>query len=166
MGDRASRRRPWPHRRGAARVVHRQREDGIAVSAVSIPLAKPDRAWFGWDRRLPVWDGESFAARLNAADRARSTASAGTPDGRLRLLYRFADEQLSELRNGTVHAFMSLSLRPAPHGYLAYLAVYVRPVSWFTHLYMGAIAPFRRLVVYPALVRGVQGAWAKRYRGS
>jgi hypothetical protein len=122
-------------------------------------------AWFGWDRRRPEWDGESFAARLSAADRARSTVPAGTPDGRLRLLYRFADEQLSEVRNGTVHAFWSLSLRPAPHGYLAYLAVYVRPVRWFTHLYMGAIAPFRRLVVYPALVRGVQGAWAKRYSG-
>jgi hypothetical protein len=122
-------------------------------------------AWFGWDGRRPEWDGESFGVRLNAADRARSTVPAGTPDGRLRLLYRFADEQLGEVRNGTVHAFMSLSLHPAPHGYLAYLAVYVKPVRWFTHLYMAAIAPFRRLVVYPALVQGVQGGWAKRYSG-
>lgn len=28
-----------------------------------------------------------------------------------------------------------------------------------------AIAPFRRLVVYPAIIRKMQSAWAKRYGG-
>ena len=87
----------------------------------------------------------------------------GTPDGRLSLLYRFEDEQLSERRNGTVHAFSSLSMRPTPGGYLVYLAVYVRPVHRGTGLYMMAIAPFRRLFVYPAIIRNVQRAWAERY---
>jgi len=32
-------------------------------------------------------------------------------------------------------------------------------------LYMAAIAPFRRLVVYPAIIRRVQRAWAERYGG-
>ena len=72
---------------------------------------------------------------------------------------------MSELRNATVHAFSSLSIRPAPGGYLAYLAVYVQPVHGFTRLYMKAIAPFRRLVVYPAIIRKMQSAWAKRYGG-
>jgi len=72
---------------------------------------------------------------------------------------------LSELRNATVHAFASLSIRPAPGGSLAYLGVFVRPVPQFTRLYMGAIAPFRRLVVYPAIIRTMQKVWAARYGG-
>jgi hypothetical protein len=122
-------------------------------------------ALLGWDRQRPAWNAESYADRLSPADRALSTAAPGTPDGRLSLLYRFEDEQLSELRNATVHAFSSLSIRPAPGGYLAYLAVYVQPVHGFTRLYMKAIAPFRRLVVYPAIIRKMQSAWAKRYGG-
>jgi hypothetical protein len=72
---------------------------------------------------------------------------------------------LSELRNATVHAFASLAIRPAPGGYLAYLGVFVQPVHRFTRLYMAAIAPFRRLVVYPAIIRKVQSAWVERYGG-
>jgi len=103
--------------------------------------------------------------RLSEEDRARSTAAPGTPDGRFSLLYRFKNEQLSELRNATVHGFLSLSIRPTPGGYLVYLGVFVRPVHRFTRLYMTAIAPFRRLVVYPAIIRKVQSAWVERYGG-
>jgi hypothetical protein len=112
-----------------------------------------------------VWTAESYVHCLSPADRALSLAPPGTPDGKFRLLYRFEDEQLSELRNATVHAFASLSIRQTPGGYLAYLGVFVQPVHRFTRLYMGAIAPFRRLVVYPAIVRKMQSAWAERYGG-
>jgi hypothetical protein len=122
-------------------------------------------ALLGWDQQRPGWNAESYTHRLSAADRAKSTAAPGTPDGRLSLLYRFENEQLSELRNATVHAFSSLSIRPTSGGYLAYLAIYVQPVHRFTWLYMRAIAPFRRLIVYPAIVRKVQRAWAERYGG-
>ena len=120
-------------------------------------------ALFGWDRQRGAWSAESYTDRLSPADRAKSLVAPGTPDGHFRLLYQFEDEQLSELRNSTVHAFMSLSMRPAPGGYLAYLGVFVRPVSRFTGLYMAAIKPFRRLIVYPALIRTMQKAWAERF---
>jgi Protein of unknown function (DUF2867) len=58
---------------------------------------------------------------------------------------------------------LSLSIRPTPEGYLAYLAVYVRPVHRFAKLYMRVIAPFRRLVVYPAIVRKMESVWAEHY---
>jgi len=80
------------------------------------------------------------------------------------VLYRFENEQLSELRNATVHAFSSLSIQRTPDGYLAYLAIYVQPVHPLTRLYMNAIAPFRHLVVYPAMIRKVENVWAERYR--
>jgi hypothetical protein len=122
-------------------------------------------ALLGWDQQRPALNAESYVHRLSEEDRAQSTAAPGTPDGRFSLLYRFENEHLSELRNATVHAFLSLSIRPTPGGYLAYLGVFVQPVHRFTKLYMGAIAPFRRLVVYPAIIRKVQSAWAERYGG-
>jgi len=120
-------------------------------------------AVLGWDRRRPEWDAESYANRLGPEDRARSLVAPGTPDGSFVLLYRFEDEQLAELRNATVHAFASLSIRPAAGGYLAYLGVFVRPVHRLTRLYMRAIAPFRHFVVYPAIIQRMQSAWAARY---
>jgi hypothetical protein len=120
-------------------------------------------ALLGWDRRRPGWTTESYGHRLSPADRARSIVAPGTPEGRFSLLYRFDDEELSELRNATVHAFLSLSIRPTADGYLAYLAIYVQPVHRLTKLYMRAIAPFRRVIVYPAIVRKMQRAWAERY---
>jgi hypothetical protein len=123
-------------------------------------------ALLGWDQQRPAWTAESYAHRLSPADRAQSIAAPGTPDGRLSLLYRFENEQLSELRNATVHAFSSLSIGHTPGGYLVYWAIYVQPVHRFTRLYMKAIAPSRRLVVYPAIIRKAQSAWADRYGDS
>jgi hypothetical protein len=141
------------------------REAAPTVVQALLRLRRRIGAVFGWDHERPAWDAESYAARLSPADRAESLLAPGTPDGNFRLLYRFEDEQLSELRNATVHAFVSLSIRPTPGGYLAYAGVFVKPVHRFTRLYMTAIAPFRRLIVYPAVIRKVQNAWVQRYGG-
>ena len=146
-------------------VMFAGREAAPAVVRGLFRLRRRIGALFGWDHRRPAWNTESYADRLSPADRAQSLAAPGTPDGSFSLLYRFEDEQLSELRNATVHAFVSLSIRPTPGGYLAYAGVFVKPVHRFTRLYMAAIAPFRRLLVYPTVIRKVQSAWAKRYGG-
>jgi Protein of unknown function (DUF2867) len=121
---------------------------------------------FGWDRPRPEWEAESFASRLSSADRTQSVIPQDTSFGPFSLLYGFPDEQLSELRNGTVHAFSSLSVRATPGGYLAYWAIYVRPVHRLTPLYMALITPFRRLIVYPAVIRNAQAAWGQLYGGA
>ena len=54
-----------------------------------------------------------------------------------------------------MHAGALSALVEADVGYRFYFAVYVREVSPFTPLYMAAIDPFRKLIVYPALLRGV-----------
>ena len=141
------------------------RETAPAVVQGLFWLRRRIGALFGWDDDRPAWNAESYADRLSPEDRARSLVAPGTPDGSFRVLYRFEDEQLSELRNATVQAFASLSIRQTPGGYLAYLGVFVKPVHRFTRLYMAAIAPFRRMVVYPAIIRRVQRAWAERYGG-
>src|SRR5499433_1789047 len=157
---------------GAGRTIQDVRAVLRAGGETASPMVKGLfglRRWIGarlgWDQPRPAWDAGSYVHRLSEEDRARSLVAPGTPDGPFRLLYRFEDEQLAELRNATVHAFASLSIRPTPGGYLAYLGVFVRPVHRFTRLYMGTIAPFRRLVVYPAVMRKMQRAWVERYGG-
>jgi hypothetical protein len=118
---------------------------------------------FGWDRQRPAWGAESYVHRLTPADRARSVVSPGTPEGPFSTLYVFEQEQLIEARNATVHAFLSLSMGQAQGGYLAYWAIYVKPVNRLTRVYMAAIAPFRHMLVYPAIIRMVERAWAERY---
>jgi hypothetical protein len=79
------------------------------------------------------------------------------------VLYVFANEALSEIRNGTVHGFLALALTPRPEGYTLYLAIYVSPVSRLTRFYMALIDPFRRFIVYPALCHDAQRSWARTY---
>jgi hypothetical protein len=114
---------------------------------------------FGWDRATPGSVSESFAQRLTDEDRARSLVPAGTPDGLFRIVYRFENEQLDEVANRTVHAGALSALVEGAVGYRFFFAVYVREVSPFTPLYMAAIDPFRKLIVYPALLRGVSAQW-------
>ena len=119
---------------------------------------------FGWDdeRRDPL--AQSYMHRLTEADRLQSEVRPGTREGPFRVLYVFANEALSELRNATVHGFMALALVPRQEGYTLYMGVYVTPVSRLTPLYMALIDPFRRYIVYPALCRDAQRSWACAYK--
>jgi hypothetical protein len=76
------------------------------------------------------------------------------------VLYVFDEEAVSEIRNATVHAFLALALVPRPGGYTLYMAIYVKPVSRFTGLYMAMIDPFRRFIIYPARGRRAQRGWS------
>jgi hypothetical protein len=114
---------------------------------------------FGWDRATPGSFSESFVQRLTDEDSARSLAPAGMPEGLFRIIYRFKNEQLDELVNRTVHAGALSALVEAVAGYRVYFAVYVREVSRFTPVYMAAIDPFRKVIVYPALLRSVSAQW-------
>jgi hypothetical protein len=60
-------------------------------------------------------------------------------------------------------SILALVRTPRPGGYTLYLAIYVKPVSRLTPLYMALIDPFRRLIVYPALGRHVQQRWSRTY---
>jgi uncharacterized protein DUF2867 len=114
----------------------------------------------GWDRAASTATAsETFADRLTPADRAASLAPAGLKDGPFRVVYRFENEQLVELINRTAHAAALSALVETASGYRFYFAVYVRSVSRLTPLYMALIDPFRKLVVYPSLLRTVRARW-------
>jgi hypothetical protein len=115
---------------------------------------------FGWDRTTSTaTTPETFADRLTPADRAGSLAPAGLKDGHFRVVYRFENEYLQELINRTAHAAALSTLVETASSYRFYFAVYVRSVGRLTPLYMALINPFRKLVVYPSLLRSVRARW-------
>ena len=118
----------------------------------------------GWDREPAATAWETFTRRLTTADRSRSLAPAGTREGLFRIVYRFENEQLLELINRTAHAAALSALVETADAYRFYFGVYVRRVSPFTPIYMALIDPFRRLVVYPSLLRTVRAKWNKTFR--
>ena len=117
----------------------------------------------GWDREPAATSWESFATRLTPADRARSLVSPGTPAGHFRVVYRFENEQLLEIVNRTVHAAALTALIETESAYQYYLGVYVRNISRFTPVYMTAIEPFRRWIVYPSALRSVSANWIQAF---
>jgi hypothetical protein len=119
---------------------------------------------FGWDREETETPKELFAERLTPEDRARSAVPAGTREGMFRVVYSFENEALVELINRTAHAAALSALVETPEAYRFYFAVYVRNRSWLTPVYMTLIDPFRKWVVYPAILRQIESNWAKGFQ--
>jgi hypothetical protein len=117
----------------------------------------------GWDREPAATTWETFATYLTDTDHSRSLAAAGMRDGYFRVVYRFENEQLVELVNRTAHAGALSALVETASGYRFYFGVYVRSVSRFTPLYMALIYPFRKLIVYPLLLRSVRASWNQAF---
>jgi hypothetical protein len=99
-----------------------------------------------------------------APNRRGSRAIVGrsrTPDGPFRIVYRFENEQLLEIHNRTANAAALSALAETPAGYRFYFAVYVVKAGWITPAYMALIDPFRKWIVYPALLENIREAWMK-----
>jgi hypothetical protein len=113
----------------------------------------------GWDREPAANSWETFETRLTTADRSKSLVPVGTRDGLFRVVYRFENEQLLELINRTAHAAALSAFVETANSYRFYFGVYVLSVSRFTSIYMALIEPFRKLIVYPTLLRTVRSNW-------
>jgi len=118
---------------------------------------------FGWDGEPTAIAWQSFSTGLTAADRSKSFVPAGTREGLFRVVYRFENEQLLEVINRTAHAAALSALVETANAYRFYFAVYVRSVSHFTPIYMAMIDPFRKLLVYPSILRTVRAKWTETF---
>jgi hypothetical protein len=118
---------------------------------------------FGWDREPPQASRESYLPRLSAEERERSLVAPGTPEGPFQALYVSRREAISEVQNATVHGFSVFALVENPTGYRLYWAIYVRPVGRIGGWYMRLIDPFRRWIIYPAILRRVAAGWASHF---
>ena len=78
-------------------------------------------------------------------------------------LYLLADEFAAEIANRTMHGVLHLGWVPDGAGaYRGQMAVLVKRNGLLGAAYMAAIAPFRHLLVYPPMIRGVGRAWRAR----
>jgi Protein of unknown function (DUF2867) len=72
-------------------------------------------------------------------------------------LYLTDDEFAAEVANRTMHGVMHIGrVRDATGGLRAHMAVLVKPNRLLGAGYMAAIRPFRQLIVYPAMMRGIE----------
>lgn len=118
--------------------------------------------------RVFGWDGEPLRAaetsllhRLTPADRERSLVPPGTREGPFQVLFASNHETILEIQNATVHGFSVVALVERPSCYRFYWGIYVRPVGRLTAWYMRLIDPFRRIIIYPAVLRYVRAAWPR-----
>lgn len=121
-------------------------------------------AILGWDEPSAGVGGRvvSLRDRLPAdlRDAPRGQDDAAMP---LKAVYELGDESARELANKTVHTVMHLGWAQGDDGdHELRMTVLVKPNGTFGRLYMAAIAPFRHLIVYPALTRRWERAWRER----
>ena len=151
--------------RSAFEVARQSRRLGLSVRAL-FELRWFIGRLFRWDRPAREREGSSFRARLSDTDRRQSMVDPGTRDGPFTVLYVHAMEAVSEIRNATVHGFLVWALEPTPDGYQLLWAIHVLPVSVWTKLYLALINPFRRWLVYPALLRRIHESWTQAFNSA
>jgi len=113
---------------------------------------------FGWD------DAADDPARPTLRDRLpadlRHSPSTVTPAMGFTPLYQVDDEWAAELINKTVHGVIHLGWVPDQSGgYRGQMAILVKPNGLLGRAYMTAITPFRYLIVYPRMLKGVGRKW-------
>ena len=78
-------------------------------------------------------------------------------------LYRTDDEWAAEVSNATVHGVLQLAWVGQEDGrFRGRMGVYVKPRGTLGEAYLMFIEPFRHFIVYPALMRQIERAWAAR----
>ncbi|MGY5129949.1 DUF2867 domain-containing protein [Streptomyces nigrescens] len=123
-------------------------------------------ALFGWDRPKAGTGArvQPLRDRLpsDLGDAPRGSDAGLSP---LTSVYELDNECALELATKTVHAVLHLAWAPAASGgHELRMAVLVKPNGLFGRLYMAAITPFRRLIVFPAFMRQWEHAWRDRGR--
>ncbi|MGD1058069.1 MAG: DUF2867 domain-containing protein [Solirubrobacteraceae bacterium] len=127
---------------------------------------------FGWDREssVPGRDAAESTLRARLPEDLLDTATGPTVTSkelgdlvRFKPLYRTDVEWAAEISNRTVHGVVHLAwVQKGVGAYQGQMGVYVKPRGRLGAAYMAAIAPFRYLIVYPALMHEVERAWTAR----
>ncbi|MFF2659751.1 DUF2867 domain-containing protein [Kitasatospora sp. NPDC058032] len=118
-------------------------------------------ALLGWDRP-EAGLGNRVRSLRERLPRELSETVDPTAPSRLPFtpVYQLQDEYVAELANGTVHTLMHLGWVPTGNGeHQLRMAVLVKPNGLLGRCYLMFIAPFRYLIVYPALTRQWEQAW-------
>jgi Protein of unknown function (DUF2867) len=116
-----------------------------------------DRPDTGLGSRVQALDGRLPTDLLGASTCPGLDGLPFTP------LYLTDHEWALEIANLTVHGVLHVGWVPeGAGGYRGQMAVLVRPNGLLGIVYMAAITPFRRLIVYPLMMRDIGRAWRGR----
>jgi len=118
----------------------------------------------GWDEPEVGRDRGRRTLRDRLPAELRDTAAGRDSDAPpFSTLYRLEDEWAAEIVNRTVHGVLHIGWVPdGTSGYRGQMAVLVKPNGLLGAGYMAAIRPFRHLIVYPPMIRGLGRAWSAR----
>jgi len=118
----------------------------------------------GWDEPKTGLGSRVPTLRDRLPEDLRGAPSGpGAGDLPFRPLYRTDDEWALEIANQTVHGVLHLGWVEEGAGrYRGQMAVLVKPNGMLGSAYMLAIAPFRHLIVYPAMLRDIGREWRMR----
>ena len=132
----------------------------FSLGRITVPAAGPDAG----EDDLPIaGTGETSLLERLPADLRNTATDVDFGSLPFTTLYRTDLEAAAEISNRTVHGVAHLSWVDRGQGrYQGQMAVYVKPRGLFGRGYMALIKPFRYLIVYPALMRQFEQAWATR----
>lgn len=114
----------------------------------------------GWDRP-DTGLGSRVATLRDRLPADLRDGSRGPNLGRLfTSLYLCDDEWALEVANQTMHGVLHFGwVGEGRTGYHGRMAILTKPNGLMGRAYMAAIAPFRRLIVYPAMLKSIERAW-------
>ena len=115
----------------------------------------------GWDAPHAGLGSRVTTLRDRLPEDLRNARS-GPDFGPFTGLYLLDDEFAAEIANKTVHGVMHISwVADGVGSYRGQMAVYAKPNGLLGRAYMMAITPFRHLLVYPPMLRGVGRSWRR-----
>jgi hypothetical protein len=136
-----------------------ERRQRISVVSLLFAVRKALGQVFGWDGQEAA-DPTRPSLRDRLSADLRDAQSTVQPAMGFTPLYQTDDEWAAELINGTVHGVMHLGWVPdGAGGYRGQMAVLVKPNGLLGQAYMAAIKPFRHLIVYPQMLKGIGRKW-------
>lgn len=117
----------------------------------------------GWDDRDVATEAEIATLRDRLPVALRGTPVPEFAALPFTSLYLLDHEFAAETANRTMHGVMHIGWVPdGAGGFRGQMAVLVKPDGLLGVAYMATIRPFRRLIVYPALMAQIERAWRRR----
>lgn len=140
------------------------------------PHAQADLAWparalialrewlgtaVGWDKEKesasPPLD--SYFWSMTEEEIASCLKAPGRTEGPARILWNDEKSLVAEVLNATCQAFAVAWLEERE----ARISVFVIETKWWSKYYLALIEPFRKWIVYPALVKWIEDGWRKAH---
>lgn len=135
--------------------------EGLAPAARALWMIRERLGqWLGWDDPATGLGSRVTTLRERLPADLRSSPGPDSENSPFSSLYLLDDEWAAEIANRTMHGVIHLGWVPdGSGGYTGQMAVLVKPNGLLGNAYMAAIRPFRRLIVYPALMRRLGRSW-------